>query len=233
MESSKRQARLERRRAEQRQSQFKWMMYIVVAAVVLVALVIVAQQLSKPNIGTYTQKDGVTLGSPDAPVTMIEFVDFQCSHCLASYNSVEQPLIEQYVETGQVKFIYQPVAFLGPDSVASAQAAYCAANQNYFWEYHDVLFAPANFSSGNQGGYSQENLVAFAGQISGLDTAAFSQCLANQETVAALDEAHAQASAMGVTGTPGFVINGTVLSGEQPLARLQQVIEDALAAAGE
>lgn len=232
MDSSKRQARQERRQSEARKGQTKLIIYMVIVAVALTTLVIIGQGLSKPTIGTYTQKDGVALGDPAAPVTLIEFADFQCPHCLASYNSVERPLIEQYVETGQVLYVYQPVGFLGPESVTSAQAAYCAANQNYFWEYHDVLFAPANFSNGNTGGYSEQNLIAYADQVEGLDVAAFTQCLASDETVAAIDTAHAQASSMGVTGTPGFVINGTVLSGEQPLARLQQAIDDALAASG-
>ena len=210
MDSSKRQARLERRRAEQRQGQAKWIIYIVVAATVLVGLVIVAQGLSGPQIGTYTQKDGVSLGDPSAPVTFIEFADFQCTHCLASYNSVEKALIEQYVESGQMIFIYQPVAFLGPDSSSSAEGAYCAANQNLFWEYHDVLFAPANFSSGNTGGYSEANLIAFAGDVQGMDVDAFSQCMASDEALPQLEAAHAQA---------------------QSLARLQQAIEEALAAA--
>jgi protein-disulfide isomerase len=232
MDSSKRQARQDRRQAEQRKGQTKLIIYMVIIAVILAVLVIIAQGLSKPTIGTYTQKDGVSLGDPSAPVTMIEFVDFQCAFCLSSYNSVERPIIEQYVETGQLLYVYQPVGFLGPESVASAQAAYCAANQNYFWEYHDVLFAPANFSNGNTGGYSEQNLIAFANEVEGLDVAAFTQCLASGETVAMVEAAHAQASSMGVTGTPGFVINNTVLSGEQPLARLQQTIDEAIAASG-
>jgi protein-disulfide isomerase len=231
MDSSKRQARLDRRRAEQRQGQAKWLIYIVIAATVLAGLVIFAQQLSRPQIGTYTQKDGVNLGNPSAPVTFIEFADFQCTFCLAAYNSVERPLIEQYVETGQMLFIYQPVGFLGPDSVSAAEGAYCAATQNLFWEYHDVLFAPTNFSSGNQGGYSEANLIAFARDVQGMDVDAFSQCLASDEVLPMLEAAHATAQSLGVTGTPGWVINGTVLSGQQPLGVLQQAIEDALAAA--
>jgi protein-disulfide isomerase len=232
MDSSKRQARQDRRHAEARKGQTKLIIYMVIVAVTLAVLVIIGQGLSKPTIGTYTQKDGVALGDPSAPVTMIEFADFQCPHCLASYNTVERPIIEQYVETGQLLYVYQPVGFLGPESVVSAQASYCAANQNFFWEYHDVLFGPANFSNGNTGGYSEQNLIAFAGEVDGLDVGAFTECLASDETVATVDAAHAQANSMGVTGTPGFVINGTVLSGEQPLARLQQVIDEALAASG-
>lgn len=232
MDSSKRQARLDRRKAQQRQGQVKWLIYIVVGAVALTALLILAQQLSGPRQTTYTQKDGMTLGDPNAPVTLIEFADFQCSHCLNSYNTTEQPLIEQYVETGQIKYQYQIVGFLGSESVASAEAAYCAADQNFFWEYHDIVFAPANYSSGNVGGYSEDNLIRFAEQVNGLNVDTFRACLASDEQLTAVDEAHNLASSLGVTGTPGFVINGQVLSGEQPITRLQQLIEEALTAAG-
>lgn len=232
MDSSKRQARLERRKAQQRQGQLRWLFYIVVGAVALTVLLILAQQLSGPRQVTYTQKEGVFLGDPNAPVTLIEFADFQCSHCLNSYNTTELPLIQQYVETGKIRYQYEMVGFLGPESVASAEAAYCAADQNYFWEYHDIVFAPTNYSSGNVGGYSEDNLIRFAEQVSGLDVNAFRACLASDEQLTAVDEAHNLASSFGVSGTPGFVINGTVLAGEQPLARLQQVIEEALAAVG-
>lgn len=232
MESSKRQARLERRKAQQRQGQVKWLIYIVIGAVALTVLLILAQQLSGPRQATYAQKDGMFLGDPNAPVTLIEFADFQCSHCLNSYNTTEQPLIQQYVETGQIRFQYQIVGFLGPESTASAEAAYCAADQNYFWEYHDIVFAPANYSSGNVGGYSEDNLIRFAEQVNGLDVQAFRTCLDSDAQLATLEEAHNLASSLGVSGTPGFVVGSTVMAGEQTMARFQQVIEEALAAAG-
>lgn len=232
MDSSKRQARLERRRSQQRQGQAKWLVYIVVGAVVLTGLLILSGQISRPHVNAYTQKNGMTLGDPAAPVTIIEFADFQCGHCLGSYNTTERPLIEQYVDSGQATYTYQIVGFLGSESVEAAEAAYCAADQNFFWEYHDIVFAPVNYSTQNSGGYSEANLLAFAGQISGMDVAAFTQCLTSHEKLAVVDQAAADATTLGIGGTPGFVINGTVLSGEQPLSVLQSAIEAALAAAG-
>ena len=232
MQSSKRQARLDRRRSQERQSQLKWLVYIVVAAVVVVGLLILAQQIGGPRPTTYTQKDGMTLGAPDAPVTIIEFADFQCTFCQSAYNTTEEPLIEQYVDSGKIKYTYQLVAFLGSDSALAAEAGYCAADQNFFWEFHDIVFASINFSSGNTGGYSEDRLINFAGKVNGLNVDSFTQCLAGDENLAAIDEAASLANSFGITGTPGFVINGTVLSGVQPLSVLQQVIEEALAAAG-
>lgn len=232
MESSKRQARLDRRRSQERQSQLKWLVYIVVAAVVVTGLLILAQQIGGPRSTTYTQKDGMTVGDPDAPVTIVEFADFQCSFCQSAYNTTEVPLLEQYIDSGKAKYTYQLVAFLGQDSMFAAEAGYCAADQNYFWEFHDVVFATSNFSHGNTGGYSEDRLINFARQVNGLNIDSFTQCLASDVNLARIDEAGSQASAFGITGTPGFVINGSVFSGAQPLSVLQQAIEDALAAVG-
>ncbi|MEX1248031.1 MAG: thioredoxin domain-containing protein [Anaerolineales bacterium] len=230
MESSKRQARLERRRSQQRQSQIKWLGYLVAAAVIITVLLILAQQISGPRVVAYSQKNGVSLGNPEAPVTLVEFADFQCSFCQQSYNQTEASIIGQYVDTGDANYTYQIVGFLGPESVAAAEAAYCAADQNYFWEYHDILFAPLNFSHGNSGGYTEEKLVQFAQQVNGIDMDAFNQCLASDEKLAQISAAESLASSLGISGTPGYVINGAVLPGFQPLEALQRAIEAALAA---
>lgn len=230
MEHSKRQERLERRHAAQRRNQLRWLAYIVIGAVLVTGILIFSNRASGPQIGTYSQQDGTALGDPSAPVTLIEFVDFQCAHCFNAYRITERPIIEQYVDSGQVQYIYRVVGFLGPESARAAEAGYCAADQNKFWEFHDVIFAPANFSSGNAGGYSDQRLISFAG-TAGLDVDAFSQCLESGENAGLVAAAESEAAGFGVTGTPGYVINGAVLSGEQPLAQLQAAIDAALAAA--
>src|SRR3989344_8242580 len=80
------------------------------------------------------------LGSPNAPVTFVEFGDFQCPFCGRFYSTTEKELIEKYVKTGQVKLIWRDFAFLGQESFDSAVAARCAGEQGKFWEYHNYLF---------------------------------------------------------------------------------------------
>ncbi|MEX2161224.1 MAG: thioredoxin domain-containing protein [Anaerolineales bacterium] len=232
MESSKRQARLDRRRSQQRQSQVKWLAYVAVGAVVVTVLLILAQQISGPRSTVYAQKNGMTLGDPAATVNLIEFVDFQCSFCQLAYNQTESQVIEQYVDSGQITYTYHIVAFLGDESTAAAEAAYCAADQNFFWEYHDIVFAPLNFSHGNSGGYTDSNLIAYARQINGLDIDAFTQCMASDAKLADIAAAESLAGTVGVTGTPAYLLNGSVLAGLQPIGVLQQAIEAALAAPG-
>lgn len=210
MEKSRRQARLDRRKADQRKTQIRWLIYILVGAVVVTALLVFANRPNAPVERTYTNKDGSVLGAADAPVTLVEYADFQCIHCYNYYNDTQHDLIDQYVSTGQVRYEVRFVNFLGAESGAAAEATYCAADQNMFWEYHDVVFA--NYSSGNVGGYSVTRLTTFAESI-GLDMDAFSSCLESGEKAAVIEANLAAAQADGVTGTPSLVLNGQLLQG--------------------
>jgi protein-disulfide isomerase len=230
MDRSKREARMQRRRSEARRGQVKWIGYIAIAAVIITVLLILSNQVRQPETRDYSQKSGVTLGDPSAPVTLVVFADFQCPHCLNAYSQTEGLIIDEYVSTGEIKLTYAPVGFLGPESEQSAEAAYCAADQNFFWEYHGIVFT--NFSNGNSGRYSDDRLVDFAASIDGMDVDEFSECLLNDTKASMVAEAEATAANIGVTGTPAYVINGQVLSGEQPYPALQQLIESALAASG-
>jgi len=237
MDRSRREARIERRRAEQRRSQMTWLGIIVVVAIAVTGLLIYGNKVRPPQRTPgeegYTQKNGTSLGDPAAAVTFIEFADFQCSYCLNTYVSEEANLIEEYVNTGKMIFVYRLVGFLdraSNESQRSAEAAYCAADQNMFWEYHDVVWA--NYSTAESGGYSDDRLISFAESLD-MDVARFSQCLLNNEKTAEVEQAETDAAAYGITGTPSFVINGIALPpGAQDYATLQRVIEQALEAAG-
>ena len=230
MNKSKRQQRLDRKRQEKRRGQMRWVAIISVAAVGLAAMLIFASQVRAPDIDhDYSQKNGTFLGDPNALVTVIEYGDFQCSHCRNFYATTEGDLIDTYVTTGQVLYEYRPLNFLGPESTLSAEASLCAADQNMFWEYHDVVFA--NFSTGNTGGYAESRLVEFASTLN-MDVDAFSACLAGGEKSEALAEINVGADAAGVGGTPAFLINGKLRSGNIPFADLSAEIEAALNALG-
>jgi protein-disulfide isomerase len=158
----------------------------------------------------------------------VEYADFQCSHCYNSYLTTDGPLFENYINTGKVLLEYRPLNFLGPESQLSAEAAYCAADQGVFWQYRDVLYA--NYSTNNTGGYSESRLMDFASSLN-MDIDAFSQCLSSGEKAAAIDQNVEAAVADEVSGTPSFLINGTLYPGEQPYSNLQAVIESILSGA--
>jgi protein-disulfide isomerase len=233
MDRSARQARLERRRGEARRGQMKWIVYILIAAVVIAGLMIYANRVRPATDRVYNEPHGISLGDPSAPVQLIEYADFQCPHCFNVHAETEYQIIQEYVDTGKVFFTFRPVGFLdsaaGSESSRSAEASYCAADQEGFWPYHDVIFA--NFSAGNRGGYSDDRLIAMAGSA-GMDEDAFSSCLLNGDNAQEVATAMSEAANFGITGTPGFVINGSVMTGERSFAQLQEAIEAALAAAG-
>ena len=157
-------------------------------------------------------------GSPDAPITIVEFSDFQCPYCKRAHPTIEQ-LLSEYGE--QIYFVYRDFP-LGnhPRAVPAAEAARCAGDQDGYWAYYDNLMtAPGNLAD--------EDLTKRAGDV-GLDTAAFTECLQSGRHRDAVDAAQADGAALGVTGTPAFFINGRVVSGAKPLATFQQIINDEL-----
>lgn len=226
MDKSKRQARLDRKKAEKRQGQRRWLLITIVAAVGVTALLIISGQVRAPSVEhSYTEKNGDQLGDPEAAVTIIEYGDFQCSHCLNFFNTTESLLITNHVETGEAFYEYRAVGFLGPESILAAEAAYCAADQNMFWEYHDVVFS--NYSTGNSGGYDEGRLVEFAETLE-MDQEAFAACLSSGEKADQVEANRAAAAADGVTGTPGFIVNGTVLEGNRPYSDFETIIAAAI-----
>lgn len=226
MEQNRRQARMDRRKAEQRRNQMRWLAYIVIAAVVLTAILIYANQVRTPDIREYTQANGNQLGDPNAPVSLVEYADFQCIHCYNFYAQTQELVIENHVETGEVFYELRVIGIGGQESLDSAEAAYCAADQNKFWEYHDAVFA--NYSSGNSGGYTESRLIDF-GETVGLDLDQFASCLASDEKLAVIDQYYADAQADSIGGTPAFLLNGQVLAGGNlPYVQLQAAIETAL-----
>jgi len=130
--------------------------------------------------------------------------------------------MKKYVKTGQVYYEFVPLANLGPESLSTAKAAYCANDQGKFWEYTDILFA--NQNGENTGYFTNTRLTSFAQSLN-LDAAAFSACLTSDKYDSKLNENHAYATENGIIATPMFLVNGTATDSGQ----LVQLIESALA----
>jgi protein-disulfide isomerase len=117
---------------------------------------------------------------------------------------------------------------LGPESLWSAEASECAAEQDAFWEYHDFLYE--NLNNENRSAYNKENLKQFAVQL-GLDSEKFNQCLDSGKYTEVVEQENELARQLGIQSTPSFIINGTPVIGAQPFENFQQVIEAALSTA--
>ena len=165
------------------------------------------------------------MGDPDAPITIIEFADFQCPYCGRFFAETKPQIDETYMQSGKVRFAYFNFAFLGPESNWAAEAAECAADQNKFWEYHDKLYSSQ--SGENQGAFNKDNLKKYAEEL-GLDTSAFNECLDSGKYTQLIQDESNMASSIGVRSTPTFLINGQAVVGAQPFEIFEQTIDSLL-----
>jgi predicted DsbA family dithiol-disulfide isomerase len=166
-----------------------------------------------------------TMGDPNAPVHIVEYVDFQCPFCLRFWKETEPQLIEEYVNTGRVYFEYRSYPVLGPESVLAAEAAYCARDQGRFWEFHDIMFT--NWTGENVGDFTYEKLMQYAESID-LDMDEFEQCVSEGKHKETVEQDRVKAEADGVHATPTFLINGTRVEGAQPFDVFKHIIEQIL-----
>ncbi|GAB4502745.1 MAG: hypothetical protein Fur0035_23000 [Anaerolineales bacterium] len=161
------------------------------------------------------------LGPADAPVTVIEFSDFQCPYCQRWHEQVFAQLMKDYA--GKVRFVYRdfPLKSIHPQAVPAAEAANCALAQNAYWEFHNALFS-------GKYGLNTENFSQYAADL-GLDVAAFKQCVETRQFASEVEADFEYASGLGITSTPTFFINGLAVVGAQPYEVFKQVIDSELA----
>jgi protein-disulfide isomerase len=191
-----------------------WLSYLV-----LNPLPVAAQ--SKPA-GEVSLGAGPALGSATAPVTIIEFSDFQCSFCKKFWADTLPRLKEAYIDKGTARFIYRHFAILGKHSEQAALASECAAEQGKFWEYHDRLFK-------HQGGlaFTDAKLKQYASDI-GLNAKAFAGCLGAGKYREKIERETAAAISLGGRGTPFFLVNQRTLVGAQPYVVFEKLIDEEL-----
>ncbi|MCB0209012.1 MAG: DsbA family protein [Anaerolineae bacterium] len=160
-------------------------------------------------------------GSPDAPITIVEFGDFNCGYCARWAHEVLPRINEKYIETGKVKMAFVHFPILGADSMQAAEATECAAQQDRFWDYHNMVYANIGI------GYTPAHLTELAEKV-GLDTGAFEQCLATFSETNSLEDDVRLSQIMGVRGTPAFLVNGIPLAGAYPYEEFEKIIEEIL-----
>ncbi len=201
--------------------------FAVVLAVVLIA---VNQSTPMPSTpagsgGASTAAVGAAIGSPNAPVKMDAYSDFQCPFCRMFATDTEKRIFSEYVTTGKVYFTYKHFIVIGAESVAAAQSAECAGKQGQFWQYHDKLFAGQ--AGDNQGAFATANLKRWARDLK-LDGAAFDKCLDGEEFAAKGRNDSQEAANRGARSTPTFFINGQMVAGAQPFDAFKKVIDASL-----
>jgi protein-disulfide isomerase len=204
----------------------------VVVAVAAVGVLIVLSMTTQGGGGIKRLEgisaEGRSRGEANAPVTIIEFGDYQCPNCKHFEETAGSQIEETYIATGKARLEFRNMAFIGDESIIAAAASLCANEQNAFWPYHDKLFAEQRGE--NSGAFSFDNLKGFAGDL-GLDQTAFDACLDSTRTQqVVLDETRAGTEA-GVDSTPTFFINGQKVTGAKSFSEFENVIEQKLAEA--
>lgn len=165
------------------------------------------------------------LGSPDAPVVVEIWSDFQCPYCgLAARNL--KTIEDEYVKTGRVRLVYRHFPFIGEESRWAAQASECAAAQGKFWTYHDLLFA--HQKGENEGNFLPGRLRELARQA-GLDEEEFKRCFQEERYASVVTEEFNQGRARGIRATPTFFINGQMIEGALTPEQLRRIFEEILA----
>jgi protein-disulfide isomerase len=159
---------------------------------------------------------GPSKGREDAPVTIVEFSDFQCSFCRKFWKDTLPRIEAEYINTGKVRFIYRHLAVLGPFSERAAEAAECAREQGKFWAYHDRLFERAGRLAFTDPGLMEDLR---------LDPRAFEVCLASGRHRERIVRESALAQRLGASGTPTFLINGTLLIGARPFEMFKRILD--------
>jgi protein-disulfide isomerase len=219
-----------RRKRQQRQ---RVLIFSAIGGVILLILAIaIIPNLLPPSVNEAeilerTQVSENTMGDPNAPVKIVEYSDFQCPFCRDFATEIEPALVEEYVNTGKVHFTYRSMGqWIGSESVAAAEAAYCAGDQGKFWNYHDVLYA--NWNGENLGAFSSKRLADFARYLN-LDMDEFNSCRSSNKYLDKVNQDRAEGDQLGVQGTPTFFINGKLYGGSFGVEGFRQAIEAELA----
>lgn len=173
--------------------------------------------------------DDPTIGSADAPVTIVEFSDFQCPFCRIFWQESYPQLKQDYIDTGKARLIYRdfPLDF-HPAAHVAAVGAQCANQQGKFEEYHDTVFGEQTKQGTGTLSFGEEEIRAWARQA-GVDAVSFDACLQSDAFDDEIAQDMAAGAAAGVSGTPSFYVNGREIVGAQPYEIFQQFIEEELA----
>jgi protein-disulfide isomerase len=165
-------------------------------------------------------ENSYAIGPADAPITIVEFSDFECPFCRRWHAEVYKPLLDAY--PGKIRLVYRnlPLTSIHPDALAAAEAAMCAGEQDVYWKYHDKLFSSESLGNNVYVQYAQEL---------GLNMSTFESCISNHKYQKAIEADSDFAINLGIRSTPTFFVNGLAIVGAQPLDVFKQVIDKELA----
>src|SRR5688572_8373205 len=240
---SKRQERREKIAKQERRNRMLTIGLIAIGAALVVFAVVWPQirpvaEVVSVDPGTHFMPNDNTMGDPNAPIKIEEFADFQCPFCERFHEETEPLLRQYYIDTGKVLFVYrsmgnfvsQNMGGVRTESQDAALAAYCAGDQNKFWDMQAHLFA--NVLGEDAGSFTDRRLQAIA-EKAGLNMDEFNSCYSSGKYEDRVQQDLEDGQAAGINGTPGFLVTYTVngetktklIEGAQPFSTFQQELE--------
>ena len=166
----------------------------------------IEKQQNMSNLATLVKNGSPMLGNINAPLTLVEFGDYQCSYCKRHFDQTHDLIMKNYVATSKVKILFKDMIVTpGEDSVNAAHAAHCAKDQGMFWKYHYMLYN--SWEGESTGWVTDDNLNKFAKNID-LDMNKFSKCMSENKWMKLISASENDAKIMGITGTPSFFLIG-------------------------
>jgi protein-disulfide isomerase len=238
---SKKQTLREKRLQQQRKHKMRLALTVIGVIVFFVALIAIISFTSSTPIEedvilitpkAHPMENGPALGDPNAPVKIEVYSDFQCPACQAFAQQIEPQVVDTFVANGTVYYVYRHFPFLDDraptkESDQAANASMCAAEQQRFWDYHDILFA--NWNGENQGAFNDRRLIAFA-QALNLNMDDFSQCFKEKRYWNVIQDDLSAGKRANVQGTPSVLVNGKMITpGYVPsFEDIKQAVEAAL-----
>jgi protein-disulfide isomerase len=182
------------------------------------------------SLSTLIRQDSPYLGNLSAPITIVDFSDFQCHLCARFVKNTEPLINETYIQTGQASLVFKHLPNRGFDSMGAHLAAQCTNDQGKFWQFHNLLYE--NQQGIDTGWVNEENLKTFASQIPGLEMGQFNSCFNSQKYKEFIDNDVKLANSQGFFDTPNFIIVNSndpeIIRGAQPFPVFQSIIEKKL-----
>ena len=166
------------------------------------------------------------LGDVDAPITILEWGDYQCTYCYRFHQSTLDTINQDFIQTGKVKLVFKDFPLNGPDSLLAAEASYCAEDQNKYWEFHDELYK--NWGGERTGWITRDTLDKFAQNVS-INLEEFNDCLGDKKYQNRVIAMYEFGKEIGIDATPSFLVFNDEkiikIRGNQPLEVFLKTID--------
>ncbi|NCU37577.1 hypothetical protein EOL96_00735 [Candidatus Saccharibacteria bacterium] len=189
---------------------------------------------STSSFRTANSESPMFAGSPDAPVSIIQYSDFLCPSCSIFSTQVMPAINKDYISTEKANIEFRPMAFIADGSLQAGMGGYCAIDQGKFWEYHDGIYEYVANEVFTNGKDPKSDVILTASLVtqlatkSGLDGASFGDCLTSRKYFDRITESNNEANKNGVTGTPYIMVNGQVYQGSMSLTAFEALLKTKL-----